>query len=129
MSRIEDLEQRVKDLERNVGSAMSELNLTAVTTRESSANYREGMNNPIKIPNGKMINSAILGHKSSDEYTISEDREYKDGNGIRVYIKDGKFICDVRDEWSESGGEWFCDIELLKYHIENYEAGKRDIDK
>lgn len=63
------------------------------------------------------------------EYTISEDRDYKDGNGIRVYIKDGKFICDVRDEWSESGGEWFCDIELLRYHIENYEAGKRDIDK
>lgn len=34
----------------------------------------------------------------SGEYTISEDRHYIDGFGTRAYIKDGKFICDVRDE-------------------------------
>ena len=59
----------------------------------------------------------------SGEYTISEDRDYKEGNGIRVYIKDGKFICDVLDECGNAGGEWFCDIELLRYHIENYKHG------
>lgn len=57
----------------------------------------------------------------SGEYIISEDREYEKGNGIKVYIKDGKFICDVQDESGYAGGEWFCDIELLKYHIATYE--------
>ena len=54
MSRIDNLEKRVADLERNVGLAMGELGLTAITTREASGNYREGMNKPVK-----MINSAI----------------------------------------------------------------------
>ena len=57
------------------------------------------------------------------EYVISEDRDYKEGNGIKVYIKDGKLICDVLDECGYAGGEWFCDIELLLYHIENYKQG------
>ena len=65
----------------------------------------------------------------SGEYVISEDKDYKNGNGVRAYIKDGKFICSVSDECGYAGGEWFCDIELLRYHIENYESGKRDIDK
>lgn len=65
----------------------------------------------------------------SGEYTIIEDRNYKKGCGVRVYIKDGKFICDVQAERGYAGGGCVCDIELLRYHIENYEAGKRDIDK
>lgn len=56
----------------------------------------------------------------SKEYVISEDRDYTNGNGIKAYIEDGKFICDVVDEHGNAGGEWFCDIELLLYHIENY---------
>lgn len=59
----------------------------------------------------------------SREYVISEDRDYKEGNGIKAYIKDGKFICDVVDECGNAGGEWFCDIELLRYHIERYKQG------
>lgn len=59
----------------------------------------------------------------SREYVISEDRDYKEGNGIKAYIKDGKFICDVSDECGNAGGEWFCDIELLRYHIERYKQG------
>ena len=60
----------------------------------------------------------------SGEYTISEDRDYKNGNGVKVYIKDRKFICDVADENGYAGGEWFCDIELLRYHIERYKAAE-----
>lgn len=56
----------------------------------------------------------------SGEYVISEDKDYKDGDGIKVYIKDGKFICDSVCEGGFCGEEWFCDIELLRYHIENY---------
>lgn len=59
----------------------------------------------------------------SKEYVISEDRDYKEGNGIKAYIENGKFICDVQDEFGNVGGEWFCDIELLLYHIENYKQG------
>lgn len=60
----------------------------------------------------------------SREYTISEDKDYKKGNGIKAYIKDGKFICDVADECGNAGGEWFCDIDLLKQHIERYKAAE-----
>lgn len=56
----------------------------------------------------------------SDEYVIHESEEYKKGNGTKVYIKNGQLICDVQDECGYAGGEWFCDIELLKQHIENY---------
>ena len=61
--RLERLEERLKDLERNVGAIMSELNLAAVVTRESYVNYREGYNNPIHANNSgkpKMINSELL---------------------------------------------------------------------
>ena len=59
----------------------------------------------------------------SREYVISEDRDYKEGNGIKAYIKDGKFICEVSDGGGDYGGTWFCDIELLRYHIERYKQG------
>lgn len=61
--RLEKLEERLKDLERNVGAIMSELNLVAAVTHESYANYREGYNNPIHMNNSrkpKMINSELL---------------------------------------------------------------------
>ena len=54
MSRLDILEQRVADLERNVGSAMGELELVTVSTRKGSDNYREGMKKHVK-----MINSAV----------------------------------------------------------------------
>jgi len=63
------------------------------------------------------------GYSMNREYTISEDKDYKEGNGVKAYIKDGKFICDVVDECGNAGGEWFCDIELLRYHIERYKQG------
>ena len=61
MSRLDILEQRVADLERNVGSAMGELKLVTVSTRKGSDNYREGMNK-----HAKMINSAIADPTSVD---------------------------------------------------------------
>lgn len=59
----------------------------------------------------------------NEEYIIHESKDYKKGNGTKVYIKDGQIICDVQDECGYAGGEWFCDIELLKYHIERYNQG------
>ena len=61
--RLERLEERLKDLERNVGAIMSELNLVAAVTHESYVYYREGYNNPIHMNNSgkpKMINSELL---------------------------------------------------------------------
>lgn len=61
--RLERLEERLKDLERNVGAIMSELNLVALVTKESYVYYREGYNNPIHMNNSgkpKMINSEML---------------------------------------------------------------------
>lgn len=60
---LEKLEERLKDLERNVGAIMSELNLVAAVTRESYVYYREGYNNPIHMNNSgktKMVNSEML---------------------------------------------------------------------
>lgn len=54
-------------------------------------------------------------------YIISDDT--KDGDGIRVTIENGKFICEVSDGGGNYGGTWFCDIELLRYHIERYKQG------
>lgn len=61
--RLERLEERLKDLERNVGAIMSELNLVAVVTRESYTNYHDGYINPIHMNNSgkpKMINSEMI---------------------------------------------------------------------
>ena len=61
--KLERLEERVKNLERNVGAIMSELHLVAVVTLESYVNYREGYNNPIPMNNSgkpKAINSEML---------------------------------------------------------------------
>ena len=61
--RLEKLEERLKDLERNVGAIMSELHLVAVVTLESYVYYREGYNNPIHMNNSgkpKMINSELI---------------------------------------------------------------------
>ena len=61
--RLEKLEERLKDLERNVGAIMSELNLVAAVTRESYVYYSEGYNNPIHMNNcgkPKMVNSELL---------------------------------------------------------------------
>lgn len=56
----------------------------------------------------------------SREYIISEDKGYKKGNGTQVCIEDGRFFCEILDEHGDAGGMWFCDIEILMYHIENY---------
>lgn len=73
--KLERLDERLKDLERNVGAIMSELNLVAVVKRESYANYREGYINPIHMDNSgkpKMINSEIL---KSGLLVNDEDKE------------------------------------------------------
>ena len=61
--KLERLEERLKDLERNVGAIMSELHLVEVVTRESYVYYREGYNYPMHMNNSskpKMVNSELL---------------------------------------------------------------------
>ena len=73
--KLERLEERIKDIERNLGTIMSELNLVAVVSRESYVNYREGYNNPIHMNNSgkpKMINSEFL---KAGNLVICEDKE------------------------------------------------------
>ena len=77
--RLERLEERLKDLERNVGAIMSELNLVAIVTRKSYPNYREGYINPIHMNNSgkpKMVNSELLkcGILVNDEDKETEER-------------------------------------------------------
>ena len=81
--KLERLEERLKNLERNVGAIMFELNLAAVVTRESYANYREGYNNPIhmnnsgipKTNNSEFINSAIL-VDDEDKETVKRIKDF-----------------------------------------------------
>ena len=73
--RLERLEERLKNLERNVGAIMSELNLAAAVTRESYVYYRDGYNNPIHMNNSckpKMVNSEMVKHGILVNY---EDKE------------------------------------------------------
>lgn len=81
--RLERLEERLKDLERNVGAIMSELNLVAVVTRESYVYYREGYNNLIHMNNSgkpKMINSELLKHgilvNDEDKETVERIKDF-----------------------------------------------------
>lgn len=62
MSRIDNLEQRVADLERNVGSVMGELKLVPVSTRKGSENYREGLNGRMKMINTEVVEDALRAH-------------------------------------------------------------------
>lgn len=78
MSRIDNLEQRVTDLERNVGSVMGELELVTISTRKASDNYRKGLNNK-----GKMINSAFYIHTTKVACVIGHTPIYEyDGTAI-----------------------------------------------
>lgn len=76
--RLERLEERLKDLERNVGAVMSELNLVAAVTLDSYVYYREGYNNPMHMNNSgkpKMINSEIL-IKAEDKETEERIKDF-----------------------------------------------------
>lgn len=55
-------------------------------------------------------------------YIISDDVK-PDGDGIRVTIENGTFICEVSDGGGDYGGTFFMDIGLLEYHIARYRVG------
>lgn len=80
MSKLENLEKRLEDLEINVGSAMRELGLIAVSTREASGNYRNGMNKPFK-----MINSAIVEDLHQVAFVIDKTPIYEYDEGTAIY--------------------------------------------
>ena len=87
--RLERLERRVEDIERNVGSVMNELNLVAIASCESSKNYRDGYKNPIHVigyDSARMINSAILNDDKKIALVI---------NRTPIYEYDGTAIYDL----------------------------------
>lgn len=86
MSRLDILEQRVADLERNVGSAMGELKLVTVSTRTGSDNYRKGMSKPLKLINSAisedvdkvdMLKSEIRGLQIDNDMLETENKQLK----------------------------------------------------
>ena len=78
--RLERLERRVEDIERNVGSVMNELDLVAIASCESSKNYRDGYKNPIHsigCNGARMINSAILNDDKNIALVINKTAIYE----------------------------------------------------
>ena len=78
IKRLERLEQRVKDLERNVGSAMYILKLVTASTLEASENYRKGFKHPLVTDKpGKiiMIKSEMLDSLEAGILINDEDKE------------------------------------------------------
>lgn len=84
--RLERLERRVEDIERNLGSVMNELNLIAISTCESSKNYSDGYKNPIHrigYDKASMINSEILNDDKKITLVINKTPIYEyDGTAI-----------------------------------------------
>ena len=84
--RLERLERRVEDIERNVGSVMNELDLVAISSCESYNNYRDGYKNHmhrIGYNGARMINSAILNDDKNIALVINKTPIYKyDGTAI-----------------------------------------------
>ena len=78
ITRLERLEQRVKDLERNVGSVMYILKMVTASTVEASENYRKGFKHPmITDKPGKliMIKSELLDSLEAGNLVNDEDKE------------------------------------------------------
>ena len=95
--RLDRLEERLKDLERNVGAIASELNLVAVATRESYTYYREGYDNSMHMNNAgkpKMVNSEILNYDKG-AFNIRETKTALVINGTPIYEYDGTAIYDL----------------------------------
>ena len=89
MSRIDILEQRVADLERNVGSAMGELELVTVSTRKGSDNYREGLNKRIK-----MIYSGVCKDEKQLVYSVGKRVAFR-YYGKPIYYPSERAIFDL----------------------------------
>lgn len=87
--RLDRLERRVEDIERNIGSVMNELNLVAIASCESSKNYSDGYKNTIhRIGHygARMINSEILNDDKKIALVI---------NKTAIYEYDGEAIYDL----------------------------------
>lgn len=59
----------------------------------------------------------------SNEYLIHEDYYFEDGDGLKVYIKDGYIVFEAKAEEGYGEFEFKCDIESFKQHIAKYEQG------
>ena len=62
------------------------------------------------------------GEEMKQSYIIFDNMN-KYGDGVSVSIYDGKLFVEIGDECGYAGGEWECDIEILKEHIAKYEKG------
>ena len=60
----------------------------------------------------------------NEEYVIHEDKDYKEGDGTKVYISNGVIVFDAVSEGGYCGYDWTCDVEYLKQHLETYEKWK-----
>lgn len=56
------------------------------------------------------------------KHVIMDTRDVN-GDGANVFIKNDQLVVEITDDAGMSGGTWFCDIELLRYHIERYKEG------
>ena len=106
--RLERLERRVEDIERNVGSVMNELNLIAIASCESSKNYSDGYNNPIKsigYASAKTINSAMINDDKKISFVINKTVIYEyDGTAIYDLHTPSKLAYIWKNHMFDGGG-------------------------
>ena len=76
----------------------------------------------LQLQNEHKDNFFGKGEEMKQRYIIFDNMD-NHGNGVSVYIDDGKLFVEVGDEGGWSGGEWECDIDVLKDHIAKYEQG------
>ena len=76
----------------------------------------------LQLQNEHNENCFEKGEEMKQRYIIFDNMD-KHGNGVSVCIDDGKLFVEIGDEGGWAGGEWECDIDFLKEHIEKYEQG------
>ena len=74
----------------------------------------------LQLQNEHKDNFFGKGEEMKQRYIIFDNMD-KQGNGVSVYIDDGKLFVEISDECGWAGGEWECDIDFLKEHIAKYE--------
>ena len=62
------------------------------------------------------------GEEMKQTYIIFDNMD-DHGNGVSVGIYDGTLFVEISDECGYAGGQWECDIDILKDHIVKYEKG------
>ena len=76
----------------------------------------------LQLQNEHKDNFFGKGEEMKQSYIIFDNMDNR-GNGVSVCIDDGRLFVEIGDECGYAGGEWECDIDVLKYHIAKYEEG------